>query len=284
VAILLSTGSLYTYGLNRTFEIARDVGFDGVELLVDTRWDTRQPDYLKRLRDEFKLPIMAVHAPFAPTVPKWPRDTVGKLKSTASLARELEVDLVVAHAPRVSEREYDRWLDESYPEYHEDVGITIAIENMPAYRRVFGRSNWLVRAAPFGWTGLNRWWQRAIAPVSMPTCRYQTPEDMVRFGKLTFDVSHWGASRVDILEAYRLLREQVAHVHLANRSRTGHQLLDEGRLPIAEFLGLLASDHYAGNIALEFMPDTLGAESERQVRDRLADSLAFCRGHLVAPD
>lgn len=284
MAILLSTGSLHSYGLNRTFEIAHEVGFDGVEVLVDSRWDTRQADYLDRLRQQLDLPILALHSPFAPLVPGWPRDSVGKLKSTVTLARELGVDLVVAHAPRLWEREYDRWLDESFPEYHEDVGITIAIENMPAYRRLFGRANWLVRSAPFGMSGLNRWWQRVITPISVPTCRYQTPEDMIRFGRLVFDVSHWGAGRVDILDAYRLLQEHVVHVHLANRTRKGHQLLDEGVLPIAEFLGLLASTGYSGHMAMEFLPETLKAESERLVRERLSDALAFCRMHLVAAD
>jgi sugar phosphate isomerase/epimerase len=284
VAILLSTGSLYSYGVNRTFEIARQVGFDGLEVLVDSRWDTRQPEYLDRLRREFELPILALHTPFAPQVPGWPRDTVGKLKSTVTLARELGVDLVVAHAPRVWERSYDRWLDASFPEYHEDVSAVIAIENMPAYRRMFGRSTWLVRSAPFSIGALNRWWQRMIRPVSVPTCRYQTPEDMKRFGKLVFDVSHWGAGRVDILEAYRTLREQVVHVHLANRARQGHQLLDNGLLPINDFLRLLASDGYTGHIAMEFSPETLGADSEKQVRERLTDALAYCRAHFVAGD
>jgi sugar phosphate isomerase/epimerase len=260
------------------------VGFDGAEVLVDSRWDTRQPDYLNRLREQSELPILALHTPFAPSVAGWPRDSVGKLKSTVTLARELVVDLVVAHAPRLWEREYDRWLDKSFPEYHEDVGITIAIENMPAYRRMLGRASWLVRSSPFGWNGLNRWWQRVITPISVPTCRYQTPSDMIRFGQLTFDVSHWGAGRVDILEAYGLLQEQVAHVHLANRARRGHQLLDDGPLPIADFLRLLACSGYAGHISMEFSPETLGAESEQQVRERLADSLAYCRDHLAAPD
>ena len=45
--IALSTGSLYSYGLARTFELAKETGFDGVELMVDHRWDARQADYLK---------------------------------------------------------------------------------------------------------------------------------------------------------------------------------------------------------------------------------------------
>ena len=67
-------------------------------------------------------------------------------------------------------------------------------------------------------------------------------------------------------------------------SALAHQLLDEGALPIDEFLHLLASDGYGGHIAMEFSPDTLGAESEKQVRERLTEALAYCRAHLVAVD
>ena len=45
----LSTGSLYTYGIERVFGLAAEVGFDGLEVLVDVRFDTRQPAYLQRL-------------------------------------------------------------------------------------------------------------------------------------------------------------------------------------------------------------------------------------------
>jgi hypothetical protein len=44
--LALSTGSLYTYGLDRVFGLAQKAGFDGIEVLVDGRWDTRQADYL----------------------------------------------------------------------------------------------------------------------------------------------------------------------------------------------------------------------------------------------
>ena len=43
--IALSTGSLYTYGIARVFELAAEAGFDAIEVLADQRWDSRQPDY-----------------------------------------------------------------------------------------------------------------------------------------------------------------------------------------------------------------------------------------------
>ena len=67
--IALSTGSLYTYGTARVFELAARAGYDGVEVLVDHRRDTHQPGYLRRLVAEFAQPIVALHSPFVIDVP-----------------------------------------------------------------------------------------------------------------------------------------------------------------------------------------------------------------------
>jgi sugar phosphate isomerase/epimerase len=75
-AIALSTGSLYTYGIARVFELAAEAGFDAIEVLADQRWDSRQPEYLRRLIQEFGLPVVAIHSPFASIgTPGWPSIT-----------------------------------------------------------------------------------------------------------------------------------------------------------------------------------------------------------------
>jgi len=97
--IAFSTGSLHTYGISRAFELAAEAGFEAVEVLIDHRWDSRQPAYLKRLSRESGLPIVAVHSPFVPHVPGWPSDPLGRLQHSAALARELKAGIVVAHLP-----------------------------------------------------------------------------------------------------------------------------------------------------------------------------------------
>jgi sugar phosphate isomerase/epimerase len=63
--ILLSIGSLRFYGLDRVFMIAKDLGFDGVEVIVDDRWDTTDPAYLRALSKRYALPISSLHSPFS---------------------------------------------------------------------------------------------------------------------------------------------------------------------------------------------------------------------------
>ena len=97
--IALSTGSLYLYGTARVFELAAQVGFDGIEVLCDDRPGTRDPAYLRRLSSEYDLPIVALHSPFAKKVPGWPDDQLGRLERTVALAQKLEVPTVVVHLP-----------------------------------------------------------------------------------------------------------------------------------------------------------------------------------------
>jgi len=96
--IALSTGSLYSYGTARVFALAARAGYDGIEILVDHRWDTRQPDYLRALSSGHNLPIVALHSPFLTLdAPGWPDDALGRLRRTVALAQALNVPTVVTH-------------------------------------------------------------------------------------------------------------------------------------------------------------------------------------------
>ena len=97
--LALSTGSLYTYGIERVFALAADAGFQAVEVLIDNRWDTRQIDYLNALVDRYQLPIASLHCPFSWRMDGWDQGQVARLGRTAQLALALDVKVVVAHLP-----------------------------------------------------------------------------------------------------------------------------------------------------------------------------------------
>ncbi len=274
--ILLSTGSLFDYGIARVFELAAEAGFDGIEVLVDQRWDTRQPEYLRRLSRATGLPVPVVHSPFVPYVPGWPQDGVGRLRASAALARALGAGVVVAHLPhRLRTARLDlpglrggwRWLPLPLPverAYHhllanglagfEEVeGVRVGVENMPA-RRVLG---WRVSAY-----ALN------------------TPERLGEMPHLTLDTTHLGTWGLNPLATYQQLRRSVVHVHLSNFDGREHRLPDRGHLSLGVLLHHLARDGYDGAVTLEVHPDALGAQDEAGVRENLRRTCAFMRQHL----
>ena len=73
---ILSTGSLYNYRIDRVFALAAEAGFDGIELLIDHRWDTRQSDYLRQLMGKPSAADPGPPQPVQPLLQRLGRDRV----------------------------------------------------------------------------------------------------------------------------------------------------------------------------------------------------------------
>lgn len=275
---IFSTGSLYTYGLDRCFELAARAGFDGIELMVDHRWDTRQPAYLRRLIDRYQQLVMAVHSPFVPSVPGWPDDEPGRIRESVKLAEAVGAGIVVHHLPpRLgwmwlqagsrrfplpapgwgNQRAYRRWLLQDYPSFQTITPVTLCIENMPARR-------WLGR----GW---NAYQWNSIAEIA-------------RFPTLTLDTTHLGTWGLDPVEIYLKLKGQVRHVHLSNFDGEEHRRPEDGHLRLDRLLGHLAADGYRGLISVELLPDALQAgDPDGRIVELLSTSLDHCRSWAIPP-
>ena len=277
--IILSTGSLYNYGLGRVFALAAETGYDGIEVLIDGRWDSRDPSYLRRLASDHDLPIEALHCPFVNDVQGWPRDQLGRLERTVALAQELGVSLVVAHLPfrfcalagQLNFFGYHRFLlpipwprlEKYYyflrggflEKMESSTGVIVAMENMPA-RRLLGLS-------------FNAYW-------------FNHPKKLSHFRHLTLDTTHFGTWGVNLAQVYELLRDRVVHVHLSNfDGQREHLSPPDGHLQLASLLNHLAHRGYPGAVSVESAPDALEAEDEARCRRALERALAFCRKHLA---
>ncbi|MFN2220680.1 MAG: sugar phosphate isomerase/epimerase family protein [Anaerolineae bacterium] len=274
--ITLSTGSLYSYGIARVFELATEAGFEAIEVLIDHRWDSRQPAYLRRLSLESGLPIVTVHSPFVPSVPGWPSDPMGRLRESAALARQLGAGVVVTHLPlrvhgaRIEffgisrhplilpmplpvSGDYRRFLLNGLSRFEDEEGVRVGVENMPA-KRILGRR--------------------------VDMYRLNTLDDLANLPHLTLDTTHLGTWGLDPAVAYERLKERIIHVHLSNFDGREHRLPQEGYLSTAEFLQSLRRNGYEGAVSVELDPDALQPEDEAQVRVRLQSVVAFCREHL----
>ena len=279
--IVLSSGSLYTYGLPRVFDLAARVGFDGIEVMVDVSDDNRNASYLRRLSDAHALPIAAVHSPFVPDIPGWPADQMGRLERTVALAQELGAPLVVSHLPyRIywltcrwhsarprralfpvfwprREAYYDLLRHEDHlAQMEADTGVTIAVENMPD-RRFLG--------------------------MSLPLYWFNQLDELARFPHMTLDTTHIGTWGLDLLQVWDALGARVAHVHLSNYDGREHRLPTVGRLALDGFLQRLAEDGFRGAVSVECGPEVFGAGDADVCLANLERTLAFCREHFSVP-
>jgi sugar phosphate isomerase/epimerase len=285
---LFSTGSLWDYSVERCFAFAAAAGFDGLEVVIDARRETRQPELLQQYMAQYQIPIVALHSPIWFFVPGWPDDPVGRLQHTVELAETVGAQVVVHHLPtRLAcfwlmagsrtialfvpgfnfEAGYKRWLERDYADFQANTSVKLCIENMPAYRRL-------------GW----RWHY----------CHWNRPTEIVRFPALTMDTTHLGTWGLDPAMVYDQWGKHVQHIHLSNFARgKEHQRPQTGELRLDVLLQRLAAANYSHAITLEVNPDTLDAgQPDEQVIQRMAECLAYCKSaaaatsnhHTMSPD
>ncbi len=256
--VTLSTGSLYTYGLARTFELMQGSDFDGVEIIIDNRWDTRQAPYINSLTAQWGIPVCSIHAPFQ-TISEMGADYPGTLKATIDLAEAVGARTVVIHPISRGSPDLPAWLGQNLADLQAQTPVLLTVENLP--RKVGKR----------------------LGILQKDEHTYWHPDAMRPFAALTMDTTHFGVSQVDILAAWRQLRSTVRHVHLSDEySGREHLFPGEGTLPLADFLGEVGRSDFSGIIVAELHPFALHAgRSDEKVRDRIHQAAAFCRRNLA---
>jgi len=254
--IIFSTGSLYPFGLERVYAWASETGFDGVEIMMDERWDTHQADYLRHLAERHGIPVLALHTPLYRGA--WGLGPEETLVRVARLAARIRVPVVVAHPPP-PDRPLERWKAGPLREARE-CGVIVAVENMPRSRA------------------------GGIFSVKHRSC--YLPEHLADVGEVTFDTSHAGASKVDLLRAHSVLATQLRHVHLSDSNleagRDEHRVPGKGRLPLKPFLAALGASGYPGAVSLELKPWPLGTPDPKTILGRMRVALEFTREGLDA--
>lgn len=254
--ILLGTGSLFNYGLNRTFELAKKAGYFGVELVIDDCWDKRQPTYIKRLTREYKLKIPSVHSAmeFAGC---WGGDPKVRLKKSIEIAKEVKAEIIVFHPHDYLDESFYSWVKKNKEAIIKMAKpLRVAFENSTSRR-----PNHTIRS--FG-----------------------------QFPTLVFDTSHFGTTRGDLLKALDKIISKLIHVHISDsdlRRRPDnpkliadcHLMPGKGKLPLKEFLKRLKELKYQGYIVIELVPESVSAgESDDKVISNLKKARLFVEKHF----
>lgn len=221
---------------------------------------TQEAHLLSASAEEFGLDILAIHAPFLLISRRvWGTEPIGKIYRAIELAERVGAGLVVIHPPYRWQARYRRWIDESLPELSAHTGVLVGVENMFPVR-LRGERGFTFHAK-------------------------QTLEDLERFPHVVLDTSHAAVAGLDLVDAFRRLRGRLVHVHLSNNAGKGwdsHLPVDEGVLPIHEFLECLSTEGFEGTVSLELdiRPHLADEESIRAV---LARNREFCEARLALP-
>lgn len=262
ILVGLSSSSVFPERLERAFELAAALGYDGLELMVTADRMTQDPVGLRDLIQKHQIPVLSIHSPCLTISARvWGTDPVGKLERSLDLAAEIGARTVVAHPPFAWQRSiaghFPDQVEELAKTVAEDTGVRIAIENMYPVT-VLGRT--------------------------VSTYRPDWDVTVTGYPGYTLDLSHTAAAGVDAVEMAREMGGELAHVHLGDGSgaaRDEHLVPGRGTARTAEVLRNLAGGRWggAGTGAVIVEVSTRKSGPEEREAD-LAESLAFARKHL----
>lgn len=265
-----STGTLYPLPLETSLRLARDLGYDGVELAIGPEALYLGEAPLRRAIERVGVPVLSVHPPFV-SLPGWPRWPSRRLPRVVGLARALGAGLAITHTLHFYDPDSPRNAHFSQAirlGHAAGAGqVELTIENSQyTHRLARGRLAYLDRT------------QRLVNYAQTRGCG------------LTFDTCHAGASHEDILLAGERMRPLLRNVHLndmawrGGRPRT-HLAPGDGELPLRELLQRLAASGYDGLVTVELHPREIGwwgMGSSRRAERILGRALAFMRGAVAA--
>ncbi|WP_353828834.1 sugar phosphate isomerase/epimerase family protein [Agromyces sp. SYSU T0242] len=266
IPIGMSTTCVYPLEPEHAFRIAKEAGFDGVEIMVTNESTTQDPAALVEMAERYELPILSIHAPvLLLTHFVWGRDPRVKLARTAELAKAVGARSVVVHPPFRWQASYALEFLSIVRELTGEHGVEIAVENMFPWRAA-GRN---VKAYAPGWD----------------------PRDM-DCDAVTLDFSHAALSGTDSMRLATDLGDRLRHVHLCDGSGAigegqifdEHLLPGRGREPVAEVLRMLADREWTGSIVAEV--NTRKAKTEDERLAMLRETVEFAREHtaVASPD
>ena len=256
VPILLSTSAVYPEPTAAGFEIAVNLGYDGVEVMVFTDAVSQDINALRELSERYAIPIGAVHAPcLLMTQRVWSADPWERLRRSLVMARELNAGTVIVHPPFFWQREYARTFQSGLARLAaEHPAVRIAVENM-YWVRMAGR-----RFVPY-------------MPDWDPT--------VAGYDNYTLDISHCVAADTDPLTMADRMGSNLTHLHLGDGRTPGrdeHLVPGRGAAPCAEVLQKLAAGGHLQSVAVEV---TTRKMLRPQRKAALAETLAFAREHLA---
>lgn len=279
--IILSSGSIRNYGMDRVFEISRRCGFDGIEMIVDERTDTIHPGYLRKLIARHNQPVPVVHAPFNfLDPPGWEKDEISRAKRSVDLAEEIGAGAVVLHTPFYTDREYLKWLEEDLEEFQKTTEIILLVENMPCYRKPGGRLGRWLNVSDVQHINHNFLWKIVpsfINPVCFPLCELGRLD---QFPHIILDTTHLGTGGFDIITAFDRFQDRIGHIHISNYDGREHLELRTGNLNLAAFLQHAGAAGYKKGFCLEIMPEYFPSGDEEYTVGLLKDNLDFIRQNL----
>ncbi len=263
--ISFSTATFYAHSLGYSLRLARDAGFDGVELALGVGYQLSGPQhYLHAIRAE-GIPVLSVHPPFLRLrALGWPLAVARRMTHLTAAAHLVDAPICVAHVPGLRSMNSRRAVlfERAIALGYEAVpgNVTIALEST----QYAGTSRRLLDDIA-----------TLVAYAGAHNCG------------VTLDTCHVGANGEDLLAVYEIVRPLLKNVHLSDARHSGqhvrtHIMPGEGEVPLRELLATMARDGYDGLVTLELHPREVGFVGRKRNLERLRQAREFVQSAIGA--
>ena len=261
IPVGLSSASLMPSGVENTFALASELGYDGVEVMVWSERATQDSRILSALSERHEQRVLAVHAPtLLLTRGVFGVDPWDKIDRSIELAFALGAPNVVLHPPFFWQTRYARSFVRGVDMREQVADVRLAVENMFTWRPRSGHSTRDFQAYSPTWDPVGQGYR-----------------------SVTLDISHAATSGSDALAMARALGPTLCHLHLTDGVpgfHDDHLRPGQGNQDCAGVLAHLAATGFeagGGQVVVEV--NTRGMSREQR-REGLASALAFAREHL----
>jgi sugar phosphate isomerase/epimerase len=225
--ILLSTDTLSGYGLDLIFQIAKDTGYDGIDLALWKNFDSRNVDYVYKLQTKYELPVRCIQLSDKTN----PRE----MNIALEMARKCECDVISINSPSIFNIKSFSFLSNNLPGYRsQNPKIKFSIIN-PQKENLF------------------------ILPI--PKFRFSNVVDIIKkyHCYLAFDLVNIDDQMLET-EFMRKIPNFIPYlsvVYLSDKSKTGqlHLPMGDGELKLPSILKKLKQFEYQSNFSIKLELD-----------------------------
>ena len=245
--LILSSHSFVHYGMERFFAFAQELGFEGVEIVVNQNFDTQNPGYLRVLEKRSGVKIKIFSLPS--------NDPLPYISAFEKIVAEFSGSTINMASPEMFSFGYKNWIENGLPRL------------VKRHRLIFNRRN-----MPFK-TFLG------VIPTRSEGSLYTLREK----GDVSLDLPALWQSNEDIMRAASFLAEKMQHVYLGNvHHGKMYTPLPQGILPIESFLNKLARENYLGDFTLKFNPQSVHEGHDDKMLEVINESKQFFEKYFTS--
>jgi len=251
--LLLSTDTLKGYGLHRIFKFVKEAWYDWLDLVLTKQdFDNWDIDYVKKLVQEFKVPVLSITAPQRFMNEK-------KVDLIIKLATSLWVQNITFFPPHA--RDSITWYTKYLSRVKRDTHLAISVKNVEPKFLFF------------------------IFPEYKDATLFQIK-------KITWDTAFDlaaidNSSSLDILKAQKILWSSVKNIYFSDKHWPKKWLLPgwaggwTSYLPLESLLMKLRATGYGAFITLKVTPKEIGVWTEEKVLQNLEYFKSYYKKHFL---